>query len=222
MPEQSTMMMKERCMSTVVSKKMALGGALIMASSPVWAHHPMGGMMPETFWQGFLSGVGHPMIGVDHFAFLVIAALLAVALKGPARFLAPLAFVAATLGGTVLHLGAANIPMVETLIALSVLGGGLLVLTRNYLGAALLGGVFAISGVLHGYAYGESIVGAESAPILAYLVGLSVIQYAVVVGGVLGMEKLAARSEKARGLVARMGSMAAALTGGVFLLQSLA
>jgi len=36
------------------------------------------------------------------------------------------------------------------------------------------------------------------------------------------MEKLAARSEKARGLVARLGSMGAALTGGVFLLQSLA
>jgi urease accessory protein len=216
------MMMKERCMSTAVNKKMALGGALVMASTPVWAHHPMGGMTPETFWQGFLSGIGHPMIGMDHFAFLIVAALLAVALKGPARFLAPLAFVAATLSGTMLHVGAAELPLAESLVALSVLVGGVLVLTRNYLGAALLSGVFALSGVVHGYAFGEAVVGAETTPILAYLVGLSVIQYAVVVGGVLGMEKLAARSEKARGLVARLGSAAAALTGGVFLLQSLA
>jgi urease accessory protein len=222
MPEQSTMMMKERCMSTVVNKKMALGGALVVASSPVWAHHPMGGMMPETFWQGFLSGVGHPMIGMDHLAFLLVAALLAVALKGPARFLAPLAFVGATLGGTMLHVGAAELPLAESLVALSVLVGGILVLTRNYLGAALLSGVFALSGVVHGYAFGEAVVGAEATPILAYLVGLSVIQYAVVVGGVLGLEKLAARSENVRGLVTRLGSIAASLTGGVFLLQSLA
>ncbi len=209
-------------MSTVVIKKMALGGALVVASSPVWAHHPMGGMMPETFWQGFLSGVGHPMIGMDHLAFLLVAALLAVALKGPARFLAPLAFVGATLGGTMLHVGAAELPLAESLVALSVLVGGILVLTRNYLGAALLSGVFALSGVVHGYAFGEAVVGAEATPILAYLVGLSVIQYAVVVGGVLGLEKLAARSENVRGLVTRLGSIAASLTGGVFLLQSLA
>ncbi len=209
-------------MSTVVNKKMALGGALVVASSPVWAHHPMGGMMPETFWQGFLSGVGHPMIGMDHLAFLLVAALLAVALKGPARFLAPLAFVGATLGGTMLHVGAAELPLAESLVALSVLVGGILVLTRNYLGAALLSGVFALSGVVHGYAFGEAVVGAEATPILAYLVGLSVIQYAVVVGGVLGLEKLAARSENVRGLVTRLGSIAASLTGGVFLLQSLA
>jgi urease accessory protein len=206
-------------------KKYGVGSVAIsatLASGQALAHHPMGGMMPETFWQGFLSGVGHPMIGMDHFAFLIVAALLAVALKGPARFLAPLAFVGATLGGTMLHVGAAELPLAESLVALSVLVGGVLVLTRNYLGAALLSGVFALSGVAHGYAFGEAVVGAEATPILAYLVGLAVIQYAVVVGGVLGMEKLAARSEKARGLVARLGSMGAALTGGVFLLQSLA
>jgi hypothetical protein len=38
----------------------------------------------------------------------------------------------------------------------------------------------------------------------------------------LGLEKLAARSENVRGLVTRLGSIAASLTGGVFLLQSLA
>lgn len=191
-------------------------GLLLVASSPVFAHHPMGGMTPQTFSQGLLSGLGHPIIGLDHFAFLVVAMLLASVLKGAARYLAPLAFVGATVAGTVLHLGAANIPMSETLVALSVVIGGVLALTRRHPGAFVLSAIFAVSGILHGYAYGESIIGAETTPLLAYLAGLSVLQYALIVGGVLGLDKLASKSGKARLAAARVGSAAAVLTGGVF------
>lgn len=194
---------------------------MLGASFPVLAHHPMGGMTPQTFSQGLLSGLGHPIIGLDHFAFLVVAALLACALKGAARYLAPLAFIGATVAGTVLHLGATNIPMSETLVALSVVIGGVLALTRSHPGAFVLSAVFAVSGVLHGYAYGESIIGAEAAPLLAYLFGFAAIQYALIVGGVLGLEKLAARSEKAGLIAARLSSAAALMTGGLFLALSL-
>lgn len=197
-------------------------GLLLTATSPAFAHHAMGGMTPQTFGQGLLSGLAHPVIGLDHFAFLVVAILLTCALKGTARFLVPLAFVGATIAGTVLHLGAANIPMSETLVALSVVIGGVLVLTRSYPGAFALSALFAASGILHGYAYGESIVGAETTPLLAYLVGFAAIQYALIVGGVLGLEKLAAHSEKVRWMTARIGSAAALVTGGLFLALSLA
>lgn len=201
----------------------AFVGALLMTiSAPAFAHHPMGGMTPETFSQGMLSGLGHPIIGLDHFAFLIVAILLACALKGAARYLVPVAFIGATIGGTVLHLGAANIPMAEMLIALTVVVGGVLLVTRHYLGALVLSAVFAVSGVLHGYAYGEAIVGAEATPLLAYLAGFAIIQYAVIAGGVFGLEKLAAHSEKARAIAARIGSVAALLTGGLFFIQSLA
>jgi urease accessory protein len=143
--------------------------------------------------------------------------LLACMLKGAARYVAPLAFVGATIGGTVLHLGAANIPMSEALVALSVVIGGVLVLSRRYPGAFALSAIFAVSGVLHGYAYGESIVGAETTPLLAYLIGFAAIQYALIVGGVLGLDKIASKSEKARQLAARVGSWGALLTGGAFL-----
>lgn len=191
-------------------------GLLLVASSPVFAHHPMGGMTPQTFGQGLLSGLGHPIIGLDHFAFLAVAMLLASVLEGAARYLAPLAFVGATVAGTVLHLGAANIPMSETLVALSVVVGGVLALTRRHPGAFVLSVIFAVSGILHGYAYGESIIGAETTPLLAYLAGLSVLQYALIVGGVLGLDKLASKSEKARLAAARVSSAAVVLTGGVF------
>lgn len=202
-------------------KLAVIGAFLLTVSSPAFAHHPMGGMTPETFGQGLMSGLGHPIIGLDHFAFLVIAILLACALKGTARYLVPITFVGATIGGTVLHLGAANIPMAETLIALTVVVGGVLALTRHYLGAIVLSSIFVLSGVLHGYAYGEAIVGAETTPLLAYLAGFAAIQYALIAGGVYGLEKVAAYSEKARGVVARVGSVAAFLTGGLFFVQSL-
>jgi len=35
------------------------------------------------------------------------------------------------------------------------------------------------SGVFHGYAYGESIVGAEMTPLWAYLLGLALVQLAI-------------------------------------------
>ncbi len=196
-------------------------GGLLAASFPAFAHHPMGGMTPQTFGQGLLSGFGHPIIGLDHLAFLIVAILLAFAVKGSARFVVPLVFIGATIAGTVLHLGATNIPMAETLIALSVVVGGALVLTRLYPGALILSLIFAVSGILHGYAYGESIIGAEATPLLAYLIGFAAIQYAIIVGGVMGMEKIARHSTVVQSITARSSGLAALLVGGLFLVQSI-
>jgi urease accessory protein len=197
------------------------GGLMLIASSPVFAHHAMGGVTPQTFSQGLLSGLAHPVIGLDHFAFLVVAMLLASLLQGASRFLVPLAFIGATVAGTVLHLGQANIPMSETLVALTVVIGGVLALTRHHPGAFALSAIFAVSGILHGYAYGEAIVGAETTPLLAYLAGFAAIQYALIIGGMIGLEKLASRSEKARVITARVGSTVALLTGGLFVALSI-
>jgi urease accessory protein len=37
----------------------------------------------------------------------------------------------------------------------------------------------AVSGIFHGYAYGESIVGAEMTPLWAYLLGLALVQLVI-------------------------------------------
>jgi urease accessory protein len=39
--------------------------------------------------------------------------------------------------------------------------------------------LFVVAGLIHGYALGESIYGAERSPLVAYLIGLAVIQSAV-------------------------------------------
>ena len=112
----------------------------LLTALPAHAHHAMGGQVPSTFVQGLLSGLAHPVIGVDHFAFLLVVGLLAVSLTGAARFLVPGAFVAATVAGTGIHLAAVSMPLAEITVAFSVLLGGLLVLMRRQLPALLLGG----------------------------------------------------------------------------------
>jgi urease accessory protein len=145
-----------------------------LAPTPALAQQVMGGKLPTTFAQGLLSGLGHPIIGLDHFATLVGVGILA-ALIG--RGLRPItAFSLAMMFGVMLHLASADLPRSELLVGLStVLIGGLVAL-RLSLGMLPIAMVFAAAGVVHGYALGESIVGAEPSPLGAYLAGLLAIQ----------------------------------------------
>lgn len=153
--------------------------AALAAATPAFAHHPMGGETPATLMHGLLSGIGHPVLGLDHLAF-VVGVGIAAALLG-ARFALPLAFVGATAAGTLLHLGAVELPLVETVIAVSVAAVGLLVCLDRRPALVVFAGLFAMAGLFHGHAYGEAVFGAEATPVLAYLTGFALTQYAVAV-----------------------------------------
>lgn len=194
--------------------------SLLFAALPAQAHHFMDGNTPNTAFEGFLSGIAHPLIGLDHFAFVLIVGLLVFSLKGPLRFLAPLAFVAAASGGTGLHLASADLPLSEIVIALSVILGGIAVATRTSLSSLILVAGMAGFGLFHGYAYGETIIGAETGPLVLYMLGFSVIQYGVILGIVLGMDQLAKRSSRLENITARSAGALATLVGGVFLVMN--
>jgi len=158
---------------------MLAAAAAMLAPTGALAHHVMGGKVPVTFMQGLLSGLAHPIIGLDHFAAVVGVGILA-ALLG--RGVLPvLAFSAAMILGVVLHLASANIPAAEVLVGLSTLVIGGLVALRLSVGVLPAAMLFAVAGVVHGYALGESIVGAEASPLGAYLTGLLVIQTVIAV-----------------------------------------
>jgi len=156
---------------------LALLGAGI---EPAFAHHAMGGATPETFGQGFVSGLAHPVIGVDHLVFVIAVGLLAVACGR--RYSLPLAFIAATAVGAMLAVTGANVPLVELAVAISLVVAGGLLISGGRVSAQALVTLFGLAGVFHGLAYGSSIVGAEPTPLLAYLAGFSLVQYAVAVG----------------------------------------
>ena len=152
----------------------------LLAADPAFAHHMMGGRTPSTFGEGLLSGLGHPVIGIDHLAFLV-AIGVAVGVAG-LNLLLPALFVAASAVGVALHVKGVDIPGAEVMVAASVILAGMLVARGVASSAALWSALFVAGGLVHGYAFGESIFGAETTPLAAYLLGLVVIQSALAIG----------------------------------------
>jgi urease accessory protein len=150
----------------------ALGSAAI--PSMAFAHHPTGGRTPATFVEGLLSGIAHPVIGLDHLAML----LLIGAYCGASRHgVVPIiSFVLAGLLGCLAHAARFDLPHVETGIAASLVVLGIAACAISKSSRAATAAVLGVAGLLHGYAYGEAIVGAEAMPLVAYLVGLSLVQ----------------------------------------------
>ncbi len=160
---------------SVAGLLLLVGG--LFSASPALAHHPFGGETPNTLLAGFLSGIGHPVIGFDHLVFVIAVGLLA-ALQ-PRGLSVPVAFVMTSLAGTGLHLMGFDLPIPEIVITASVFLSGVLLAQKSRLNDLLVVGTVAIAGLFHGYAYGEAIVGAEITPLLAYLVGFSLIQLVI-------------------------------------------
>ncbi|MCC7272055.1 MAG: HupE/UreJ family protein [Alphaproteobacteria bacterium] len=140
------------------------------------AHHMDGSRLPDTLLAGLLSGLGHPVIGLDHLAFVIGAGILgAAAGRGPSTVEG---FVLGTLAGCLVHLAGVAVIGVETAVGLSLLALAVAIArgARGGIGMTL---AFAAAGLAHGYAYGESIYGAEPTPVIAYLLGLTLIQSAI-------------------------------------------
>lgn len=162
--------------------RLLLSGSVVAAialaiATPAFAHHPFGNQTPSTALEGLLSGLGHPVIGMDHLVFMMALGLLgAISYRG---WLIPAAFVTTTLVGTGLHLAEVHLPGLEIWIAASVVVAGALLAQSTWRGLALSTGLGAIAGIFHGYAYGEAIVGAEPTPLVAYLAGFGLIQLAI-------------------------------------------
>jgi urease accessory protein len=91
----------------------------------------------------------------------------------------------AMMAGVALHLHGATVPGAEILVALSVILLGAVLLTYREMTALAALGLFAVVGLLHGYALGESIYGAEQTPLAAYLIGLCIIQSAIALGAMV-------------------------------------
>tara|TARA_R110000824_G_scaffold122773_2_gene280278 strand:+ start:24840 stop:25451 length:612 start_codon:yes stop_codon:yes gene_type:complete len=188
---------------------------LILLALPLTAygHHPMGGETPSTLWQGLLSGLGHPIIGFDHLAFIIAIGLLSAfaQLRSP---LFPMALVAATALGAALQWSGVTLPYVEFLVAVSVIVVGLFLLrTPKHLKIAGLAG--SLAAVFHGLAYGEAIIGAEPAPLSTYLLGLALIQMVIA-----GLAFIVGRSALRNGsaVLRTTRNLTAAVVGGIGLI----
>lgn len=159
----------------------SLAVLLFACALPAHAHHAMGNATPGTLFEGFVSGLAHPVIGIDHLLFVIVAGAACYWFGRRAATIA--AFVGGTAAGTLIHVYQATLPYADAWVALTLLVLGILVAMRaNLLKSSAAVVLFALSGAIHGYAYGESIVGAEPTPLAAYLAGFTLVQLAIAGG----------------------------------------
>ncbi|EAR52951.1 hypothetical protein OG2516_10826 [Oceanicola granulosus HTCC2516] len=198
-------------------KRLLAAAAATLAATPALAHHPLGGMPMETFAHGALSGVGHPVLGFDHLFF--IAAMGVAALFTSARATAPLAYVAAMLLGCVAAIGGLALPLVETVIVVSLLVIGGVILSGRALALTPALALFAGFGLFHGAAFAGAITGQEAgvggAVLAGYLLFLGVTQYAIAMGAQLAARTLLGAREAGSVNVRLVGAAVAGV--GVFL-----
>ena len=93
-----------------------LAAPFLLIAAPASAHHVMGGKLPSTWLEGLISGLGHPLIGPEHLAFLIAVAIV-VGACGLSLAL-PAVFVAAMAAGVGLHVIGIAFPAAELLVAL--------------------------------------------------------------------------------------------------------
>jgi len=192
----------------VAAAALLLGAGLMQPAS---AHHVMDGALPVTAWQGLLSGLGHPVIGLDHLAFVVGVGLIAHAVGR--ILLLPLVFVAGTALGCWVHIAGYTVAWSEAAIALSAVIAAAVLAVRARIPAGALAALLLAAGAVHGYAYGESIVGAEPAPLAAYVAGFAIVQYAIAVASAAALRRLVAGNLLSEEAAARTAAAANALVG---------
>ncbi|KAA2242303.1 HupE/UreJ family protein [Salinarimonas soli] len=193
------------------TRLLTLSVAGLLAATPAFAHHPTGGQLPTTVVQGFLSGLGHPLIGLDHFAALIGVGLLAA--RFPRGLALPFVWVAAMAMGTGLHAAGIGLPFAEVLVALAVVAIGLAAARQVTLPLGATALLFAVGGLTHGHALAESIIGARTGPLTAYLVGLVLIQAAVATGVALAARRIAGATPVAAHDRLRFAGFGVAATG---------
>ena len=150
---------------------------------------------------GFKTGFLHPISGPDHLVAMVAVGLWGAQLGAPAIWVLPITFPLVMAMGGVIGVIGVPVPFVETVIALSAVGLGLVVALRlrpPLWAAAVLVAVFAI---FHGYAHGRELPGAAD-PVgygVGFVVATGLLHLAGILIGTVTNRPLGAQAVQACG-----------------------
>jgi len=130
-----------------LNRKILIATTLLLSPALAFAH-------PGHDHAGVMSGLAHPLFGIDHLLAMLAVGLWAAQQRGAARWALPLTFVATMLFGGLLGFAGIEIPLMETGIAGSVLALGLLVALAVRPPLAIAAGLTALFAASHGVAHG--------------------------------------------------------------------
>lgn len=178
---------------------------LLSLVAPVAGAHTFGAQ-----GAGFMAGVVHPLIGFDHLFALIGAGLWAGWLGGRAQYLLPVGFLAGMFGGAMLAWGGVYLPMVEPMIAVSVLLFGVLAASAARPSAAIGAAILFAFALFHGHAHGTELpqTAQPALYVLGFLLTSALVQFASI------RISVALRSGRFAPLLRVAGGAVAALGGG--------
>jgi len=166
-----------------ISFPLGLSFAFLALTAPAYAHHALGGSLPIGFAEGLLSGLAHPVIEVDHLAFVLAVGILTAVSQGGFRL--PVWFVGGTVFGCLLNASSMQLQPAFWMVPVSaLLIGGYLATGRDDNGGWHKW-LFLVAGALHGLAYSQTIIGVENNSLQGYLLGFAITQTLVAWGAMI-------------------------------------
>jgi urease accessory protein len=182
-----------------------LAALVLMAVWPLvaWGHVESGQA------GGFISGLSHPVSGLDHVIAMVAVGLWGAQLGMPALWVLPVAFPMMMAFGGMLGLMGVPLPGVEIGIALSAVVLGALVLGQVRLPLIAAVGVVAIFAVFHGHAHGTELEPGQSAMLysLGFVIATGLLHAAGITVGLIHRWDLGRQALRGAGALVMAGGL---------------
>ena len=118
----------------------------VLAPALAYAH-------PQHSGTGFIQGFVHPLLGFDHLLAMIAVGVWAAQVGGRTTWILPGAFVTAMFAGSMLGLAGFAVPMVEPVVAASVLVLGLVIMFRIRVSVPYAASLAAVFALHHGAAH---------------------------------------------------------------------
>lgn len=185
--------------------------ALLAVAAPVLAH------TNRDVGAGLLSGLLHPLTGLDHLLAMVAVGIWGTQLGTPAIWLLPLTFPLVMSFGGVLGVRAVPLPAVEIGVAASAAVLGLMILLSARPLLSVAAGIVGAFAIFHGHAHGAELPAAAEP--LAYGLGFVLVTGLLHAAGIaIGLlDRWPAGALALRGLGAVIGAIGLYLLGGLLL-----
>ncbi|MEH2128923.1 HupE/UreJ family protein [Nostoc sp.] len=144
-------------------------------------------------WEAFVWGLADPVISLNCLVGIVAIGLLSSVFVRGAAIAG--CFVLATVLGIVIHIFQLDLPGTEIAITISTIVFGTMLMMPNQLNFLVLALVGISAGLFQGYANAESIIGAGTISVVAYILGIALTLFAVAmsareIGVAMGMGEI--------------------------------
>ena len=159
-----------------------LSALILLLPKYVYSHHPLNGGLMTNFYDGFLSGVGHPILGLDHLIFIIGVGLISYLSSKLLNY--SVSFIGGTFIGLFSILFGFYLPFYEIIISFTLLLLGYLILVKDQV--RYKGFLFTTFGIFHGWAYGaifSTEVKLNLNVLMGYSLGLFFTQLLIVFSG---------------------------------------